>query len=316
MTDLGRLLPSDQPPLGRQVSHLLPEPVAFVFGGGNARAAAQAGMLHAAVDIGLVPDLVVGSSIGSVSAAAAAADIDTAAGKLAEFWTGIAADTKLLSPVRGALRAFAVSRTARAGDTLRAYLAELLPDVAIDALPTRFSCVATDLVSGHVREIDSGSLIAAVQASAALPVVLPAVTTQGMIMIDGAVVAGVPAEQAVRRGAASLVVFDTGSSSVPEQQVREMPWYETGALAYSHLARGQAGIALAAAARKVPVVVLSVAAGGPLDFRDAPAQIPAGRAAAMRQIDELPPRIRKPGLYGLPLDFEGDELLRALAGPD
>ncbi|HYO20436.1 MAG TPA: patatin-like phospholipase family protein, partial [Dermatophilaceae bacterium] len=52
----------------------LPRPVAFVLGGGGSLGAVQVGMLQALAERGVSPDLVVGTSVGSLNGAVLAMD--------------------------------------------------------------------------------------------------------------------------------------------------------------------------------------------------------------------------------------------------
>ena len=45
-------------------------PTAFVLQGGGSLAAAQVGMLHALLEAGITPDMIVGSSAGAINAVA------------------------------------------------------------------------------------------------------------------------------------------------------------------------------------------------------------------------------------------------------
>lgn len=52
----------------------LPRPVGFVLGGGGSLGAVQVGMLQALAERGVLPDLVVGTSVGSLNGAVLAMD--------------------------------------------------------------------------------------------------------------------------------------------------------------------------------------------------------------------------------------------------
>ena len=79
---------------------------AFVLGGGGVLGATQVGMLRALLAAGITPDLVVGTSIGSVNGAFVAAD-PTADGvaRLEELWRDVVRSGEMSeSPVRQAAR--------------------------------------------------------------------------------------------------------------------------------------------------------------------------------------------------------------------
>ena len=55
-------------------AHRLPRPIGYVLGGGAAYGAVQVGMLQALAETDLLPDLVVGTSVGSLNGAILAED--------------------------------------------------------------------------------------------------------------------------------------------------------------------------------------------------------------------------------------------------
>ena len=67
----------------------LPRPVGFVLGGGGSLGAVQVGMLQALGEHGVAPDLVAGTSIGSINGAVLALDPKGAANRLSHLWPKI-----------------------------------------------------------------------------------------------------------------------------------------------------------------------------------------------------------------------------------
>lgn len=296
---------------GRKPS--LPKPLAFVFTSGGARVAAQVGMMIELLAAGIVPDLIVGSSLGALNAAALASNRVQAVGRLERTWQHIADDSMLSSPSAAAIAGFSDSRASKAAAQLRAILAEAVPDVAIEHLPVPLTVVASDLEKGVPVELTTGSALDAVMAASALPVVLPPVTIDGTILIDGGLFAGAPLEPAVAAGARSVVLLDTGASAVSEASLKSIRWWEVGVLSYGHLMRGQLEHALASAAEQMPVLCVSTDTGSLFDFDDPAALIAAGRHAAQAFLRRLPPRVRRPGVYGLPVGFADDARITRLA---
>ena len=66
--------------------------VAYVLGGGGVHGAAEIGMLQALVSVDILPDLVLGTSIGAMNGAVIAADPLAASARLTELWEGVAED--------------------------------------------------------------------------------------------------------------------------------------------------------------------------------------------------------------------------------
>ncbi len=304
----------------------LPGPIAFVFSGGAARSSAQVGMLRATLAAGLLPQLVVGSSTGALNAAATAISIDTAADVLERVWIDLGNDAKLTTVWRSAVRGIASTQGKRTGAILRKHLATALPDLSMadlsmadlsmadlsmDDAPLGLTLVATDLATGLATQCATGTVLDAVMACTALPVILPPTPHGDTYLIDGGVAANVPVTQAVEQGARSIVLFDTGASAVPDDQVEDVTWYDVMALAYSHMIRGQAAHDLARVAHEVPVVVVSYARGNPFDLTEVAAHIAAGEMTAESVLNKHR-AIKRPGIYGPVIGLESDERLVSL----
>ncbi len=282
-----------------------PRPLAFAFSGGLARAASQIGMCQVATELGIRPDLVVGTSTGAINGAVFAQNPDNFADVAAELWRSVAQDKALSSTWRSTLRGFAGSGSSRTQTMLRKHLLRVFADTHHSDLELSFTAVATDLETGHSKATNTGLVVYSLLTSAAFPVIMPPTPHTGGLFIDGSVVAGIPVSQALAAGARSIIVFDTGASEVSEEDVAEIGWYEVLALAFKHLVRGQTDHDLAAISKKVPVVVVSQNRGNPFALRDATSNIPIGREIAAGVFLELAPKpgkdfrlLSKPGLYG------------------
>ena len=290
----------------------LPRPLAFVFSAGAARAASQVGMLEAALEFGLVPDLVVGSSTGAINAAVFAAHPLTSVTRLAQIWRSIAGDSSLSSTWRGAVRGLAGGQSTRTAAMLTKHLGPALDDRSFANLTLDLQLMATDLTSGMPTSIRTGPLIDAVLASCAFPIMLPPATRDGRLLTDGSVTAGVPVDQALSAGARSIVLFDTGASAVSEATLADIGWYQVMAMAFSHLVRGQAAHDLAQVAATIPVVVISCRQGNPIDLRSSPSLLDVGRQVGRQLLDSLPSDISRAGIYGLPIGLADAEEIAAL----
>lgn len=195
---------------------------AFVLGGARNLGAMQVGMLKALADAGVVPDLVVGCSVGAINGAAAAADPGPAGvAALERLWLSLG--RRDVWPVHPALTPVQLLRrrglSVHDNDALRAVLAGHLPSSFAD-LAVPFACVAADLVSGAARWFDTGPLVDAVLASAALPGLLPPVEVAGRSFVDGAAVDVVPIARAVSLGAERLFVLQIKDLAVPPPPLR------------------------------------------------------------------------------------------------
>lgn len=301
------MTPASVAALGR-----MPGPVAWVFTGGGARAAAQTGMAEVLLEQGLRPDLLVGSSTGALTAAALIDPRPPLSG-LRQAWQLIGTESVLASLGSAAVRAFAPRRTGRSVREYREFLSRVLPGDPHVPIPPGLTLVASDLRTGASVCLTTGPLIDALLAAATVPVIFPPVERDGMLLLDGGLTAAAPLDQALAAGAASIVLFDTGASAVSDEAVAQMRWWQVAGLAYGHQIRGQLGHALVRVAERVPIVTLSTDSGGQLDFTEPDETMVAGRSVASAALAHgWAGPVSQPGLYGTPVGFDEDPRLMDL----
>jgi NTE family protein len=204
---------------------------AFVLGGGGLLGAAEAGMARALLEAGVVPDLVLGTSIGAINGAALAADpTPSAANRLVEMWAGLAADDVLGGSLLGRIGELLRTRTSlHSNSSLRRLLQQYLPE-RFDDLGVPFQCVAASVERAQEQWFSDGPLIDPVLASAALPGVFPAVEIDGEHYLDGGLVNSIPISRAVQLGADVVWVLHVGRIEEPLSAPR-FPW-EVGFVAF------------------------------------------------------------------------------------
>jgi NTE family protein len=275
--------------------------VAFVLGGGGSLGAIQVGMLRALRQRGITPDLVAGTSVGSVNGALVARDPDTAADRLAVLWSRMTRASVFPGGPLNQLRTLRKHRNYLfSNDGLAAVLIDALgadADFADLALP--FGAVAVDAATGLPVSLRSGPLVPAILASSAIPGIYPPVELEGRVLYDGGVLANVPIRQALVMGARSLVVLDCAFPGhlpdVPGTMAETLLFWATLGM------RNQALLEAEVAAVTVPVVYLpgpAVRAMTPLDFGHTPELVADAHASTAAFLDELV--LTGPGLYGHP----------------
>ncbi len=206
--------------------------VAFVLGGGGILGASEVGMLRALLVQGIVPDLVVGTSVGAINGAFIAADPTVAAvERLTSLWsqasqTGVFTD----SWWRQARRVAKLGTHLHSSDSLRSLVTEHLGEVTFADLVVQFQCVAARIETASARWFESGGVAEAVMASCAVPGLLPAVAIDGEHYLDGGLVHSIPVARAVALGAEEVYVLQVGRIEHALAPPRR-PW-EVGMVAF------------------------------------------------------------------------------------
>src|ERR1700749_3380432 len=135
--------------------------IGLALGGGAARGFAHIGIVRTLIAHGIVPNVVVGTSIGAVVGGAyAAGHLDTL-----EEWA------RSLQPrnIFGYLDIRLNGSGLIGGDKLAAQLEAAMGQTMIEDLPLKFASVATEVRTGHEIWLTHGRIVDAMRASYALP---------------------------------------------------------------------------------------------------------------------------------------------------
>ncbi|MGB6349330.1 MAG: patatin-like phospholipase family protein [Pseudolabrys sp.] len=177
--------------------------IGLALGGGAARGFAHIGVIRALAAHGIVPDVIVGTSIGAVVGGCYAAnEMDNL-----ESWA------RTLT-VRGVLSYLDISLSGSgliSGGHLAARLETGLKESRIDDLPIRFAAIATEFNTGHEIWLTRGRLSEALRASYSLPGIFPPVLIGGRWLVDGALVNPVPVSAARALGARLVIAVNLNS---------------------------------------------------------------------------------------------------------
>jgi NTE family protein len=181
---------------------------AFVFSGGGSLGAAQVGSLRALFEAGIVPDLVVGCSVGALNAAFLAIDPTMARVlELERIWRGLGRE-HVFGRGRPLMHAVRRDDHLYEPEALRTLVRSWVPlrDLSDTAVPCHV--VTTDLESGQPAWWTSGDPIEVLSASACLPALFPPVRLGDSLHVDGGVTTPVPIERALEQGALRVWVLD------------------------------------------------------------------------------------------------------------
>jgi NTE family protein len=181
--------------------------------------AVQVGQAEALLAQGVVPDLLIGASAGSVNAAYLAADPTLrGAAALRGLWMGTSRRQVFpFSPVTATLGLLGRRDHTVDNQALTRWLEQHLPYRQIEEARLGLTVTATDLRSGDAAFFSQGSLIPALLASCAMPGVFPPVVIGGRVLVDGGLAADAPIGRAITLGATRVYVLRTLPPDLPER---------------------------------------------------------------------------------------------------
>jgi len=198
---------------------------AFVLGSGGLLGAAEVGMLQALLDREILPDLVVGSSVGALNGVVIAADPTTAAvDRLSETWAQLQARDVFSGSVAKQISNVVHHGTYLHGnEALRKLIDEAALGAMIEDIAVRFECVTASIENACAHWFAAGPVVDAVLASCAVPGLLPPVCVGDEHFMDGGLVSSVPVGRALDIGATRIFVLHVGRI---EQALRvpRRPW--------------------------------------------------------------------------------------------
>lgn len=185
---------------------------AVVLSGGGSLGSVQVGMLLALAEHDIVPDFVVGTSVGALNAAFVAGGPGLSrVEELARVWSGLRRQDVFPMPPARIMRVAAGKASGLADPApLEALVRRSLPYRRLEDAHWPVAVVATDVLSGQEVVLREGSVVAAVMASAALPAVFPPVRRDGRLLMDGGIVNNTPLSVAHEMGADLIYVLPTG----------------------------------------------------------------------------------------------------------
>lgn len=180
----------------------MPHPrIGLALGSGAARGWAHIGVLRALGQAGIIPDIVCGTSIGAlVGGLHLTGHLD-----VLEQWARDLTKLRIIGQLD-----FQVAGGGGmiGGRRLLRLLERYLGDVRIEQLAVPFTCVATDLLTGHEVWLDEGPIIDALRASFSLPGIFPPVRNDGRWLVDGALVNPLPVSVCRALGAQVVVAVN------------------------------------------------------------------------------------------------------------
>lgn len=201
-TPVAACTPASAPPVAEAVAPppkpMRPPRIALALGGGAARGFAHIGVIEVLEENGIHPDIVTGTSAGSLVAALYASghtgkELESIAINMDE-----SALTDWSFPGRGLIR----------GEALAHYVREATGNKPLEQMKIPLGIVATDLDSGKPILFRRGDVGTAVRASSAVPAVFQPVRLGTHEYVDGGLTSPVPVRAARDMGADVIIAVD------------------------------------------------------------------------------------------------------------
>jgi NTE family protein len=249
--------------------------IGLALGGGAAKGFAHIGVIKMLEASGIHPDVVAGTSAGSVVGALYASGMD--AFSLQETAFGL--DESKIRDMR------LFSGGLVQGQALQDYVNKLVGNRPIEQLKIPFAAVSTELETGARTVFVRGNTGQAVRASSSVPGVFEPTDILGKHYVDGGVVSPVPVDAARQLGADFVIAVDISaqpSGSNPQGMVNIVG--QTIAIMGQQLGRQEM-------ARADVVIRPNIAGIGPTDFEQKNQAILEGERAALAAVPTIRARL-------------------------
>jgi len=189
------------PAVPPQVNPPIPAPrprIGLALGGGAAKGFAHVGVIKALEAGGIIPDIIVGSSAGSVVGALYASGMSGGELQIIALALEESSVSDWTLPSRGFIK----------GESLQNFINTSVQNRPIERLPRMLGIVATDLLSGEQVVFRRGNTGLAVRASSAVPGVFQPVMISNREYVDGVLTSPVPVKIARNMGAEIVIAVD------------------------------------------------------------------------------------------------------------
>jgi NTE family protein len=192
--------------------------IAFVLSGGANRGALEVGALLALLENGIRPQILIGTSVGAINAALLAVNPTLEGARwLEKIWLEASENIVSRKDYVSALWRLLTGRSSlynskKLKELLEAYFPKNIR-LFSDIKGAELYITAVDLHNGELRVFGkdkSESVIDAIMASSALPIVLAPWKYEGRAYVDGGVVSDLPMRVAVDAGATEVYAIDIG----------------------------------------------------------------------------------------------------------
>ena len=175
--------------------------IGLVLSGGGAKGFAHIGVVKVLEQNGIVPDIVVGTSMGSTMGGlyASGMSVDELEKKALDFKVTNIFDLNMFNITRQGIIA---------GKKFIKFIDENTNNALIENFPIKYGAVACDIVTGKEYVFESGKFSVATRTSSSIPGLFAPLKKDGMILIDGGVINNIPTDVAYQMGADYVISVD------------------------------------------------------------------------------------------------------------
>lgn len=175
--------------------------IGIALGSGGARGLAHIGVLEELNNMGIRPDVVAGTSIGSlIGAGYCTGNLD----EMHELVLDLDVRTLLFRYMDFGLPHSGLLEGKRINDLLET----LMPEATFEGLEKPLRCIATDLKTGEEVVFATGKLQPAIRASISIPGVFAPARMDERFLVDGGLVNPIPVDQAREMGGKRVIAVD------------------------------------------------------------------------------------------------------------
>ncbi len=175
--------------------------IGLVLSGGGAKGFAHIGVLKVLEQNGIIPDIIVGTSMGSTMGGfyAGGMSLDELELKSLEFKVMDLFD----------LNAFNITkRGIIAGNKFVKFIEKHTKQQLIEDFPIKYACTACDIKTGKEYIFDKGKFSVATRTSSAIPGIFAPFKKDDMMLVDGGVINNIPTHVAYNMGADYVISVD------------------------------------------------------------------------------------------------------------
>ena len=175
--------------------------IGLALGGGAAKGFAHIGVLKVLEQNGIVPDIIVGTSMGSTMGGLYASGMDL---KVLE---SEALKFKLKNIVD--INAFKILKEGMiAGKKFIRFIDKYVHNAKIENFPIQYACVTCDILTGNQFVIKTGKFSVATRCSSSMPGFFAPYKMKDKLLIDGGVLNNIPADVVYDMGADYIISVD------------------------------------------------------------------------------------------------------------